>query len=1170
MYRIFTAYLSILLGFFFLTCNQVICNESNFKTSYKLQALNNDGNPVLYGSVLNSKEDEINILLPKPLASKLRKAGPNEFSFTLVSALDSSKTYIVPNQLVTIGRKIVNKKGGMYVVVNLFNVFSQSGISVSASSLPKDNYKLKIEGVPIFGTKLNEITESFKYEPPSLIIGTLNSGSAGIITVEDLNGNTISEKAITANPNSAFFTEVRANKTKPKVKSRKNFRSQVISTEISGPAGFSDIATQWFDLTSNRNNAALYNFSLPSNGKSGWVGSNTQSAPSALRFDGEDDYLELSHYIGDLNAFTVEMWLKRNGNGIEYPRLFANTTDSSLTLAETSDIKTAISDGGLLVRLNGNPIKIAPPGTLDGSWQHIVFLWDGTNVRIFVNGTELGDPKPFTGPLNPAVNGDLPIIGGESVVHASNQKKSAFNGDIARVDVYNYALNNQQIKNNYISSVNLFPNNLDKTPVCASVNHERSESEKGNVLSLDARNLDNSGYINEQALKTGIIHAIAEKDLLSITSLDNSSETNTKKVENPLEVSEGSTLATNLVKENTDFAVEVANSQLKEISSTKLFQTDLNANFNDIGCNINQFATRCNSNDPKLSSDIKALLLNDECKLPFTIKKIISEISSDCSLLSQGYCEHVNRKVDTEKPCAIYSKMFQDYTKGTTEQLPCPPESCTEFKNITEAVCTKPIVSCDENNTGDPNQSCFKKPVKDLQCTKIGKDITKSECSDDNFNESNKRGWTVIQNSKGSEYCIATKTPAFLPTTGSNSLQSPAEIAEGCELNSCHKQCDEENKKNLPAQTIPNGNINIPTLSTPSLPVAPVNNTGSPIFTASKCEVCNCHYKCDVGAGRFFDCNNIDFFSVKCCNNKATGLLAQTIPLPQFSANGFSNSKGSRGPIVPDIRDCYCEDQNNFNEKGYIKEEVKSICKDKCPLGYEKDSLSNICLPMCDREKGQVRTPSGQCKKQCPGGLIEDNSGNCRCPEGKIIQDNGKCENITCPNYCKDIPAVKRILNARAYRAQITSFGSFTPTTFATPSPTGIGLPTTFATPPISTTSSIPPECQYCFEVGGIKEPGTKTCLQGQIKNPGTDECITITCPLNQYLDNNGICRCNIDGSVATKSGGCISTIATPPPIPNPSSTPSLFPTPNPSSTPRLFPTPNPSSTPSLLPVPSL
>lgn len=1101
MSRLIIVFLSFLLGFsaFISISNPAFCN---------LEALNNDGEAVLYGSVLSPKEDEVNILLPKPIASKIKKAGVNKFSFTLISALDSSKRYIIPNELVTIRRKIINKKRGIYLTANLFTVFSESGISVSASSLPKDNYKLKIDGVPVFGTKLNEISEPVKYEPPSLIVGTVASRSAGIITVEDLNGNTISDKTVTANPNGTFFTEVRANKTKPQVKSRKNFKFQTVSAEIAGPADFTDTFASWYDLTENKedkNDAKLFNFSLPSNGKSGWVGSNTKSDPSALRFDGVDDYIELEDYLPDLKAFSVEMWVKRNGDGIEFPRLFANTADYSLTLYETSDNVTSISNGGVLMRLNGNPYAQAAPGTLDGTWQHLIFLWDGNNTKIYLNGVQIGETVPFTEPLNPYIEGHYPVIGGESATHASNAMASAFNGDIARVDVYDYALSEQQIKNNFINSSELYIDDTqNKKSVCASVNRERGESEKGNVLSFDARNIDDSGYINEQALKTGIVHAVTEKDLLSITSLDNSSENNNQKAEQPLEISESSTLTANLVKENEDLAIEVANSQLEETALARSFQTD----FSSLNCDINKFVNRCGSNDPTLSSDIKNLLLSDECNLPFIVKKVISEISSDCLLLSEGYCSHVKREVDEEKPCEIYEQIIKDFEEGKIEELPCPPESCEEFKEIAESNCAKPITSCeDASEAGSENINCFKKPAKDLHCTRVGKDIITSECSDENFDESNKRGWTIVKNSKGNEYCIATKTPAFLLSSSESGIsQSPEETAENCELNSCHKACNEENRQNLLTQTLPD--ISPPLFTPVSTPVSVTNSL--------KCEICDCHYKCDAESGRFLDCSNLDFFSVKCCDNTLNRtLLAQAIlPPPQFSTqaeefNGISNlgEKGFKGPIVPDARDCYCKDKNNFNEKGYIKEEAKLSCSNQCPDGYESDPESNLCLPICDKEKGQVRTAFGICKKKCPDGFIEDVTGTCRCPDDKMLSANGKCENIQ----------------------------------------------------------------------GGL--PGPKTCLPGQTRNPATGECTTVLCGPDQFLDSTGICRCNLDG-LPVGPEGCKKSLLpntspfpgiTPFPFPSPGSTPNIFPGASPFPSPNIspFPTPSPFPAPSTSPFPT-
>ena len=75
--------------------------KKNTAASQTVKVVNKDGDTVIYGSVLSPKEDDVNILLPKVLLLKVRKAGLGKLSLKLTSIVDSTKTYNVPADAVT-------------------------------------------------------------------------------------------------------------------------------------------------------------------------------------------------------------------------------------------------------------------------------------------------------------------------------------------------------------------------------------------------------------------------------------------------------------------------------------------------------------------------------------------------------------------------------------------------------------------------------------------------------------------------------------------------------------------------------------------------------------------------------------------------------------------------------------------------------------------------------------------------------------------------------------------------------------------------------------------------------------------------------------------------------------------------------------------------------------
>ncbi|MDO8641433.1 MAG: hypothetical protein Q7R33_07820, partial [Nitrosarchaeum sp.] len=356
----------------------------------------------------------------------------------------------------------------------------------------------------------------------------------------------------------------------------------------------------------------------------------------------------------------------------------------------------------------------------------------------------------------------------------------------------------------------------------------------------------------------------------------------------------------------------------------------------DIGCDLNIFADRCEDTSPEtfssIGSDFKDFIETATCNFPeFDLIKSVILATPDNALnfVGKGYCEHTGRQVDDQKPCEIYSTILANFKAGLSRDLPCPPPNCTEFASNAEITskCINPVGFCQarvdsptsfslaqvcrgpncSSSQGQGPNSCFHKPTKDLYCARIGVDIQAQECTDENFGGPSKfnPGWTITTNSKGNEYCV--------PSNISQSPLTATEIAEDCEVNFCHNQCA----------------IKFGFTSGPILPgsIYP----GSPLEAASK-GLSECHLTCDADAGRYIDCSNprAQYFSNQCC-----------APKNSFITPGGSQFSSNRAPISKDIQSCLCTDQNNFDENGFTKQEAISACINKCPSGYENDP-SNV------------------------------------------------------------------------------------------------------------------------------------------------------------------------------------------------------------------------------------
>ena len=190
------------------------------RATQALQAVNNEGGDEFNGSVLNPSEDEINILM-NTLLNVMKKGNLSDVKVILKSIYNSTSTYSVPKEAISIQKKRIKKKDRTYLVVNIFNLKTTSGATIPPSSLPTDTYEL------IFETEGGEYsTNPVKYFTPTLIVGTVKSKTQsktqGLVTIEGLDGTPLSEKTVVVNPNGTFFTEVRANKLLSGTKIRKN------------------------------------------------------------------------------------------------------------------------------------------------------------------------------------------------------------------------------------------------------------------------------------------------------------------------------------------------------------------------------------------------------------------------------------------------------------------------------------------------------------------------------------------------------------------------------------------------------------------------------------------------------------------------------------------------------------------------------------------------------------------------------------------------------------------------------------------------------------------------------------------------------------------------------------------------------------------------------------
>ncbi|NQT00475.1 MAG: LamG domain-containing protein [Planctomycetes bacterium] len=154
----------------------------------------------------------------------------------------------------------------------------------------------------------------------------------------------------------------------------------------------------------------------------------------ALEFDGTGDVVELGAFDVVGPGITMAAWLKPNGFGINDGRILTKANEWGendhwwmfSTIAEAGEIRLRFrlktTDGQNTTTL------IASSGVLEiGEWQHAAATWDGTTMRLYLNGEEVGST---------AKGGDA--VATDASVNASigSQPSEAYDTDISHISKY--------------------------------------------------------------------------------------------------------------------------------------------------------------------------------------------------------------------------------------------------------------------------------------------------------------------------------------------------------------------------------------------------------------------------------------------------------------------------------------------------------------------------------------------------------------------------------------------------------------------------------------------------------------------------------------------------------------------------------------------------------------
>jgi len=229
-------------------------------------------------------------------------------------------------------------------------------------------------------------------------------------------------------------------------------KAQAFSSTVQNEL-LSNLVSEWtFDNSFNlgedtwgNNHGTLYNFANPATSTSGLASANECVFGTCLKFDGTDDYINCGNtVILKPKIMTIGLWMYRlEGNGYIFSfGAYGGAGSSGYHLMPNFFAIFKIKgDSGICKSSIGN--------NYTNQWTYLVGLYDGSTVKFYQNGQEVGTETSCAGQIIYNTSSVKTAIG---AMGYSNM--GYFNGLIDDVRFYDAALPSSQIKQNYIAGLN--------------------------------------------------------------------------------------------------------------------------------------------------------------------------------------------------------------------------------------------------------------------------------------------------------------------------------------------------------------------------------------------------------------------------------------------------------------------------------------------------------------------------------------------------------------------------------------------------------------------------------------------------------------------------------------------------------------------------------------------
>ena len=198
---------------------------------------------------------------------------------------------------------------------------------------------------------------------------------------------------------------------------------------VAAPAGM----ISWWPADGN--DGALLNGATFTGGKVG----------QAFSFDGVDDRVEVpdAPNLGGMSQLSIDAWIYRSGQilpPVVAPGLVTKWGPGGVE--DDSYFLRLTVDGRLWGAIQGSArVDLFESQTqLDYHWTHVALVYDGSKLRLYVNGALDASTPAVVGPIN---NGTFPLLIGRN---DDSQNPGTFLGLIDEVEIFNRALSTAEIR----------------------------------------------------------------------------------------------------------------------------------------------------------------------------------------------------------------------------------------------------------------------------------------------------------------------------------------------------------------------------------------------------------------------------------------------------------------------------------------------------------------------------------------------------------------------------------------------------------------------------------------------------------------------------------------------------------------------------------------------------